>query len=123
MNTLSRIPLAIPDLRGREAELLLKCVTDNWVSSAGPEVIAFENGIAAMTRRTHAIAVVNGTAALHLALLAVGVKPGDHVVVPEWTFAACANATAHAGAIPRVRGCERERLGLDPALLTTANRN
>src|SRR4051812_22780496 len=90
------ILLAVPDLRGREADLLVKCVTDNWISSAGPEVKDFEKGIANLTGRKHAIALVNGTAALQLALIAAGVKPGDHVVVPEWTFAATANAVIHA---------------------------
>ena len=93
-----RIPLSVPDLRGREAELLLGCVRDNWVSSAGPEVTAFETAMARLTGRAHAVATVNGTAALHLALLAVGVRAGDRVIVPDWTFAASANAIAHAGA-------------------------
>ena len=89
----ARIPLSVPDLRGRERELLAGCVEQNWVSSAGPEVGKFEQACAALTGRAHAIAVVNGTAALHLALLAVGVKPGDRVIVPDWTFAASANAS------------------------------
>lgn len=99
MNT-PRIPLCIPDLRGREKELLVKCVEENWVSSAGPEVTAFERAIAELTGKAHAVAVVNGTAALHLALMASGLKPGDRVIVPDWTFAASANAVAHAGATP-----------------------
>ncbi|QUS39125.1 aminotransferase class I/II-fold pyridoxal phosphate-dependent enzyme [Tardiphaga alba] len=120
MTPLSRIPLAIPDLRGREAELLVKCVTDNWVSSAGPEVTAFEAGIAALTGRCHAIAVVNGTAALHLALLASEIKPGDRVVVPDWTFAASANAVAHAGATPIFVDVTEVDWALDPILLSKA---
>lgn len=115
-----RIPLAVPDLRGREAELLLKCVADNWVSSAGPEVLALEQGMAALTGRAHAVATVNGTAALHLALLALGLKPGDRVIVPDWTFAATANAAAHAGAVPIFVDVREDDWALDPALVREA---
>ncbi len=94
------IELAVPDLRGREGEYLQACITDNWVSSAGPFVSDFEATVAARCGRGHGIACVNGTAALHVGLLALGVKPGDHVIVPDWTFAASVNAVVHAGAIP-----------------------
>ncbi|MBS28108.1 MAG: pyridoxal-5'-phosphate-dependent protein [Alphaproteobacteria bacterium] len=113
-----RIPLSVPDLRGREAELLLGCVRDNWVSSAGPEVTAFENAMAQLTGRNHAVATVNGTAALHLALLAAGVKPGDQVVVPDWTFAASVNAAAHAGATPAFVDVREADWAIDPALVS-----
>jgi dTDP-4-amino-4,6-dideoxygalactose transaminase len=96
----SRIPLSVPDLRGREAEYLVACVRDNWVSSAGPEVRAFEAAIRDLAGRRPALATHKGTAALHLAVLAAGVKPGDRVIVPDWAFAASANAAAHAGAVP-----------------------
>ena len=94
------IPLSIPDLRGREAEYLAACVKDNWVSSAGPFVTTFEQRTAELASRKAAVATVNGTAALHLALIGAGVQKGDYVVVPDWTFAATANAVYHAGAIP-----------------------
>ncbi|GGE35208.1 aminotransferase DegT [Agaricicola taiwanensis] len=70
------------------------------MSSAGPEVLALEQSLAQLTGRRFAVATVNGTAAIHLALLSVGILPGDKVIVPDWTFAATANAVAHAGAIP-----------------------
>lgn len=114
------IPLSIPDLRGREAELLLGCVRDNWVSSAGPQVSAFERSVAALTGRAHAVATVNGTAALHLALLGSGIRPGDSVIVPDWTFAASANAVAHAGATPVFVDVRHEDWALDPALVAEA---
>jgi dTDP-4-amino-4,6-dideoxygalactose transaminase len=117
---MGRIPLAVPDLRGREAELLLKCVRENWISSAGPEVSAFERAIAQLTGRRHAIAVVNGTAGLHMALLGCGVKAGDHVAVPDWTFAATANAVAHSGAIPHFVDVGWGDWALDPAVLDRA---
>lgn len=116
----NRIPLSVPDLRGREAEYLARCVRENWVSSAGPEVTAMEAGIASLTDRRFAIATVNGTAALHLALLAVGVRPGDRVIVPDWTFAATANAVAHCGAIPVFVDVREEDWALDPELLSEA---
>ena len=94
------IPLSISDLRGSKAEHLATHVRDNWVSSAGPFVTAFEKQIATLAERGYAVATVNGAAALHLALIGVGVRKGDHVVAPDWTFAALANAVHHAGAIP-----------------------
>ena len=99
MNT-KPIPLAIPDLGGREGTYLAACVRDNWVSSAGPYVGEMEARMAALCGRRHAVATVNGTTALHLALLVAGVGAGDLVVVPDFTFAATANAVAHAGATP-----------------------
>lgn len=98
MTALSTIPLAVPDLRGNEARYLAECVTDNWVSTAGPRVVEMEGRMAALTGRRHAIATVNGTAAIQLALTAAGVAKGDLVIVPDWTFAASAAAIYHAGA-------------------------
>src|SRR5690606_33017254 len=100
MSDLPWIPLAVPDLRGNEAKYLAQCVADNWVSSVGPFVTEMERRMAALAGRRHAVATVNGTAALHLALLALGVGRGDLVAVPDWTFAATANAVVHAGATP-----------------------
>jgi perosamine synthetase len=111
------IPLSIPDLRGREAEYLATCVRDNWISSAGPFVAAFEERIATLAERSHAVATVNGTAALHLALIGAGVRKGDHVIVPDWTFAATANAVYHAGAIPIFVDVDADSWTLDPVQL------
>lgn len=115
-----RIPLAVPDLGAAEARALARCVEDNWVSSAGPDVTAFEAAIADLAGVDHGVAVVNGTAALHLALLIAGVKPGDRVIVPDWTFAATANAVRHAGATPVFVDVTAESWTLDPALLSDA---
>jgi perosamine synthetase len=112
-----RIPLAIPDLRGNESAYLLQCVEDNWVSSAGPFVTACEVRLAALTTRAHAVATVNGTTALQLALAEVGVRPGDYVVVPDWTFAATANAVFHLGATPVFADVTEESWSLDPKSL------
>lgn len=116
----SRIPLSVPDLRGREAELLAACVRDNWVSSAGPFVPEFEGKIAALAGRPHAVAACNGTAALELLLTAAGIGRGARVVVPDYTFAATANAVLHAGATPLFVDVSAESWTLDPALVAEA---
>lgn len=112
-----RIPLAVPDLRGNESAYLTRCVQDNWVSSAGPFVTECEKQVAALAGRAHAVASVNGTTALQLSMTAAGVKRGDYVVVPDWTFAATANAAHHAGATPVFADVTEESWSLDPAVL------
>lgn len=115
-----RIPLAEPDLRGRESLYLARCVSENWVSSAGPFVTEIERRMATLTGRRHAVAMVNGTAALHLALVVAGVKQGDLVIIPDWTFAATANAVVHAGASPFFVDVTRSTWTLDPELVAEA---
>jgi len=122
-----RIPIAVPDLRGNEQAYLAKCVEDNWVSSAGPFVSEMESRVAEISGTAHGVAVVNGTAGLHLALLAAGVGPGDRVLVPDWTFAASANAVFHAGAEPffadiTVESWTLDPLGLEQILAAPKNR-
>lgn len=114
------IPLAVPDLRGNEAAYLARCVAENWVSSAGPEVSALEQRMAEITGVDHAVATVNGTTALHLALITAGVGPGDLVAVPDFTFVATANAVVHAGARPLLLDVTEESWTLDPACLARA---
>ena len=115
--TMKPIPLSVPDLRGNEKEYLARCVTDNWVSSAGPFVTEFEASIARLTGRRHAVSTVNGTAALQLALSSAGVGAGDLVIVPDWTFAATANAVVHAGATPYFVDIAADSFTLDPELV------
>lgn len=112
-----RIPLAIPDLRGNEALYLQQCVADNWVSSAGPAVTALETRMAALSGRRFAVATVNGSAALLLALRVAGVGAGARVVVPDYTFAATANAVLAAGATPHFVDVTRQTWTLDSELL------
>src|SRR5690606_6422271 len=88
-----------------------------WVSSAGPAVTALEARMAELTGRRFAVATVNGTAALHLALRVAGVGAGARVVVPDYTFAATANAVLAAGAVPHFVDVTAESWTLDPALL------
>jgi perosamine synthetase len=114
-----RRPVALhePWLGARERELVLDCIDTNWVSTAGKYVNRFEEMIAATTGAAHAIATVNGTTALHAALLLEGVKPNDEVIMPAITFVATANAVSHAGAIPHFVDSTWDTLGLDPAVL------
>jgi len=95
-----RIHLSPPSVGGRERELLLQAFDSGWIAPAGPDLPAFESEVAALTGRRRAVAVGSGTAALHLALMAAGVGPGDEVLVPSFTFAASANPVVYAGARP-----------------------
>jgi perosamine synthetase len=111
------VELHEPRLGAREREFVLDCIDTNWVSSAGKYVDRFERMIVAATGAAHAIATVNGTAALHAALLLEGVKPNDEVILPAITFVATANAVSHAGAIPHFVDSSWDTLGLDPVAL------
>ena len=113
----SPIALHEPNIGQRENELVSKCLASGWVSSVGEYISEFEQGLAKFTNSKHAIAVVNGTAALHLALHSVGVKPSDEVLVPTLSFVATANAVSHCGAIPHFVDSDPETLGLDPLAL------
>lgn len=94
------IPLCVPDLVGREWDYVKDCLDTGWVSSVGSYVGRFETEFAARAGTDAAIATVNGTAALHLALQAAGVGPGDEVLVSTLTFIAPANAVRYCGAHP-----------------------
>ena len=94
------IPLSVPHFGGNERAYLNTCVESGWVSSAGPFVDRFEREVAAYVGAAHAVAVVNGTAALHTALRVVGVKPEDEVLVSDLTFIAPVNAIRYCGAHP-----------------------
>lgn len=109
----SDVALHAPSFEGREWDYVKDCIDTGWVSTAGSYVPEFERRIAAVCGVEHAIAVVNGTAALHLGLMMVGVRPGDEVLIPALTFAATANAVAHAGAVPHLVDSETGTLGLD----------
>ena len=94
------IPLSEPQLRGNAWKYVKDCLDSGWVSSAGQYVERFEKAVAQYLGRAHAVACVNGTAALHMALLAAGLQPGEEVIVPALTFVAPANAVRYAGAYP-----------------------
>jgi perosamine synthetase len=111
------IPNAVPHLAGNEWKYVKECLDTNWVSSAGPFVDRFERDVAQYLGLPHAVATVNGTAALHVALLAAGVTAGDEVLLPAFTFVATANAVAYCGAHPVFLDSEEASWGLDPVRL------
>ena len=114
-------PVALhePEFRGRERDYVQDCINSGWVSSVGRYVDRFEEAVAAACGAPHAVAVVNGTAALHVCLMLAGVRPGDEVLVPALTFVATANSIAHAGAVPHFVDSEASSLGVDAAALAS----
>jgi dTDP-4-amino-4,6-dideoxygalactose transaminase len=114
-----RIPLARPLLDEREAEAARRAILSGWVTQ-GPEVAAFEREFAAAVGAPRACAVSSCTTALHLALLAVGVRPGDEVVTVSHSFIATANAVLYCGATPVFVDIEPDTLNIDPALVEAA---
>ncbi len=114
---MSRIHLSPPDVREEERRLLIEALDSNWVAPAGPDLTAFEQEVAAVTGRAHGVALSSGTAALHLALLELGVGPGDEVVVSTFTFAASANAVRYVGAEPVFIDSAASSWNLSPDLL------
>jgi len=112
------IPLSVPEIRGNEWRYIKECLDTNWVSSVGPFVDRFERMMAEYLGAEHAVATVNGTAALHIALLLAGVEPGDEVLVPTLTFISPANAVRYAGAVPVFVDVEPEHWQMDPGLVS-----
>src|SRR5271170_805831 len=108
------IPLAVPAIQGNEWRYIKECLDTNWVSSVGPFVNRFESEIAARTGTRFAVATVNGTAALHVALLVAGVQPEDEVLVSTLTFIAPVNAIRYAGAWPVFIDAEPTYWQMDP---------
>lgn len=111
------LPLHEPSFSKRERELVLDCVESGWVSSVGKYVDQFELELASYCGVKRAVAVVNGTAALHICLLLVGVKAGDEVLMPSLTFVASANAANMANASPHFVDIDAKTLGIDPVKL------
>ncbi len=110
-------PLHEPEFAGNEWDYVKECLDTGWVSTAGEYVDRLEEALCAFTGAGHAIATVNGTAALHSCLLLAGVEAGDEVIVPALTFVATANAVAYIGARPHFADSEENTLGLDAARL------
>ena len=109
------IPLCVPEIRGNEWTYVKECLDTGWVSSVGAYVTRFEEGLARATETAHAVATVNGTAALHIALQLAGVEPGDEVLVSSLTFIAPVNAIRYAGAHPVFIDAEPLYWEMDPA--------
>jgi dTDP-4-amino-4,6-dideoxygalactose transaminase len=114
-----QIPVAKPVLDEREVEAVRRVVLSGWVSQ-GPEVAAFEKDFAALVGAPYACAVSNCTTALHLALLAAGVKAGDEVITVSHSFIATANAIQYIGAVPVFVDIEADGYNIDPELVEKA---
>ena len=111
------VALHEPEFRGNEWLYVKECLDTGWVSSAGKYVERFEAMLRDYTGAAHAVATVNGTAALQVCLQLAGVQPGDEVLTPTLTFIATANAVNYAGAVPHFVDSEARTLGIDFAKL------
>lgn len=109
------IPVAAPMLVGNEKEYVMDCLDSTWISSSGKYIGLFENAFAEFCGVRHAVSCSNGTTALHLALIALGVEPGDEVIVPTLTFIATANAVTYCGGRPVFVDSDPETWNIDPA--------
>lgn len=108
------VPLHEPTFDHKELEYVADCIKTGWVSSVGAYVTKFEEELAKIVGVKRAVAVVNGTAALHIALKVAGVEANDEVLMPSLTFIATANAVSYCGAVPHFIDVQEETLGVDP---------
>ncbi len=108
-----QIPLSIPHISGNEWKYVKECLDTGWVSSVGAYVDQFEQHVSEYVGTEFGVATVNGTAALHLSLIACGVQAGDEVLAPSFTFIAPVNAINYCGAFPVFMGSESSTFGMD----------
>src|SRR6476660_7418867 len=111
------IPLCVPELRGNEWKYVKECLDTGWISSVGSYVTQFEQMVADFAGAKYGIASVNGTAALHIALLLSGVKQNDYVILPNLTFVASANSIKYLGADPLLIDADPKLWQMDLDLL------
>ena len=115
MATPPPIPVNQPLLDGNEERYLVECVRTGWISSEGPFVARFEKQFAARVGRKHGVAVANGSVALEAAVAALGIGPGDEVIVPSSTIISCVAPIVRAGAIPVLVDCDPATWNMDVA--------
>ncbi|WP_375416434.1 DegT/DnrJ/EryC1/StrS family aminotransferase [uncultured Hymenobacter sp.] len=115
-----RLYLSPPHLGRHELNYVHKAIEDNWVAPAGPNITGFEADICQATGAAHAVALVSGTAAIHLGLVLLGVGPGDEVLCPSFTFVATANPILYLGATPVFIDSEADTWNLCPTRLREA---
>jgi perosamine synthetase len=114
------IPVNEPLLTGNESKYLSECIETGWISSEGPFVRKFEESVAAVAGQRYGVAVVNGSAALDVAVAALRIGPGDEVILPTFTIISCASAIVRAGATPVVVDADPGTWNLDPSKLEAA---
>jgi len=107
------IPVNTPLLDGRESDYLTECIKTGWISSEGPKVFEFESQMAQRVNRKYGIAVANGSAALDIAIAALGIASGDEVIMPSHTIISCAQAILHSGAKPVLVDSDLETWNMD----------
>ena len=110
----SHFPVAIPNLSGNEFKYLTDAFLSTWISSTGYYIDKFEDKFSSYSDCEYGITVSNGTAALHLSLVALGIGKGDEVIIPDLTFAATINAVLHANATPVIVDIEDQSWCIDP---------
>src|SRR5262245_54772488 len=111
------IPVAAAAFAGNEKAYVLDCLESTWISSTGKYIEQFETAFAEYCEVNHALSCSNGTTALHLALMALGIGPGDEVIVPTLTFIATANAVTYCGAQPIFVDSDPKTWNIDPSLI------
>jgi len=113
------LPLAVPFVGEREKALVLETLESGWLTT-GAKAQALGDGVARLGGAAHGLAVSSATAALHLGLVAAGVRPGDEVILPTYTFVACANVVEHCGAKPVLVDVEPDTCNVDPRAVAAA---
>jgi pyridoxal phosphate-dependent aminotransferase EpsN len=115
-----RVYLSPPHMNGREMGYIEQAFATNWIAPLGENIDAFEDAVQRYVRMPHALALSSGTAALHLAMMSLGIGPGDIVLCADVTFAASCNPIVYQGGDPVFIDCDRESWCMDPALLADA---
>lgn len=114
-SSMSFLPVCEPLLAGNELKYVAEAISSGWISSSGAYVTKFEDAFAAWCGARHGIAVCNGTVALHLALVALGIGPGDEVIIPDFTMIASAFAVCYTGAVPVFAEADASTWNISPS--------